>query len=71
MHHKARLPNAFFGTSLRPDSAALAILVLLLFLIFVFLFLTLTVQPAQARTPRCFTLHGRGGWGGSSRGLND
>ena len=50
MHHKARLPNAFFGTSLRPDSAALAILVLLLFLIFVFLFLTLTAQPAQAQT---------------------
>ena len=48
--HKARFPNVFFGTSLRPDSAALAILVLLLFLIFVFLFLTLTVQPAQAQT---------------------
>jgi uncharacterized repeat protein (TIGR03803 family) len=52
MHNKARFPNMLFGTSLRPDSAALAIMVLLLFLIFVFLFLTLIAQPAQAQTYR-------------------
>src|SRR5271169_2130100 len=50
MHTKGRFPNPYFGTRLRPDSAALAILVLLLFLIFVFLFLMLTAQPAQAQT---------------------
>lgn len=50
MHDKERFPNVFFGASLRPDSAMLAILVLLLFLILIFLFLTLTAQPAQAQT---------------------
>jgi hypothetical protein len=50
MHHKARFPNAFFGASLRPDSAALAILLLLLFLILVLLFMTLIAQPVQAQT---------------------
>ena len=49
MHHK-RLPNAFFGASLRHDSPALAILVLLLFLFLIFLLLTVTAQPAQAQT---------------------
>ncbi len=50
MHHKGRFPNVFFGASLRPDSAALAIMVLLLFLILVLLFMTLTAQPVQAQT---------------------
>jgi hypothetical protein len=50
MHNKGRFPNALFGVSLRPDSAALAIMILLLFLIFVFLFLTLTTQPALGQT---------------------
>ncbi len=50
MYHKARLPNHMFGTSLRPEGAALAILLMLLFLLFTLLFLTLTAQPAQGQT---------------------
>jgi uncharacterized repeat protein (TIGR03803 family) len=45
-----RFPNVMFDTSLRPESAALAIMVMLLFLLFVLLFITLTAQPAQAQT---------------------
>lgn len=48
--HSKRFPNVMFGTSLRPESAALAIMVMLLFPLFVPLFITLTAQPVQAQT---------------------
>jgi uncharacterized repeat protein (TIGR03803 family) len=45
MHHKGRFPDAFFGASLRPNSAAFAVMILL-----VLLFLTVTAQPARAQS---------------------
>jgi uncharacterized repeat protein (TIGR03803 family) len=50
MRGKVRSPNMFFGATLRPESAGLAILLMLLLLIFLFLFMTLMAQPAQAQT---------------------
>ena len=71
MHHK-RLPNAFFGASLRHDSPALAILVLLLFLFFdIFAPDCHRATGPGPNLQRHSQLHWRDGRGGTVRGPND
>lgn len=48
MHNKVRFPNVAFGTSTRPQGAALVITLTLLFTIFI----TLTAHPARGQTYR-------------------